>query len=327
MNAPGNRATNPAPPRLPPLRLRQKAALITLGVLAGLGICEAACRICGLGQTTPAADYIANWETQWGADFYTLDPRFPPSGDFLNIDGLRDRQHDLTKPPGTTRIACLGDSVTFGFLVDHTNSYPSRLEASLAESGIKAEVFNIALPGWSIRQQRIARKYHPDLVILGVCLNDIPEMQNNLLKPPAPWLANLYRRSQLLRAIYRPQEREIGNVEELFIAPDAPNVLRGWERYLHELDGLAADLAESKIPALLVAFPFRFQLDSGHASPPPQERLRRRCSALGINFADPLPALRRAGPDAFLDHDHLSPDGAEIVARYLEKPARTALRR
>ena len=49
---------------------------------------------------------------------------------------------------------------------------------------------NVGLWGWSTRQERlayerIARRYRPDQVLLGVCLNDIPELQNNLARPPA----------------------------------------------------------------------------------------------------------------------------------------------
>ena len=48
---------------------------------------------------------------------------------------------------------------------------------------------NVALWGWSTRQertawQRIARGYQPDQAVLAVCLNDIPELQNNLARPP-----------------------------------------------------------------------------------------------------------------------------------------------
>ena len=36
-----------------------------------------------------------------------------------------------------------------------------------------------------IAYQRVARKYRPDQVLLGVCLNDIPELTSNLNPPPA----------------------------------------------------------------------------------------------------------------------------------------------
>ena len=62
---------------------------------------------------------------------------------------------------------------------------------------------NVALMGWSTRQeriawQRIARHYRPDQVVLAVCLNDIPELFNNLSRPPR-WLARLHEPSALVR--------------------------------------------------------------------------------------------------------------------------------
>ena len=65
---------------------------------------------------------------------------------------------------------------------------------------------NVALWGWSTRQeriawQRIARGYRPDAAVLAVCLNDIPELFNNLSRPPR-WLAALHARSALVRAAW-----------------------------------------------------------------------------------------------------------------------------
>ena len=39
-----------------------------------------------------------------------------------------------------------------------------------------------------------------DAVIVAVCLNDIPELQNNLTRPPA-WLSALHGRSALVRRL------------------------------------------------------------------------------------------------------------------------------
>jgi len=281
--------------------------------LAGL---ESLCRLLELGERDPVAFYIADWERQWQGDFYVL-----AAGGSINRDGLRDRDHTVENPGGVHRIAFLGDSVTFGWRLPAADSYPAMTERLLAEQGEEVEVFNIALPGWSTHQQRIAyrriaRKYRPDHVLLALCLNDVAEMLNNLSRPPRA-LAFAYRHSNLVRTLLRAREREIGRVEELFLSPDSERVRRGWELTLGEIRGLAAELEEDGARFTLLVFPFRFQVEEGGASPLPQQRVARFSQETGIHHLDLLPALRSLGRVAFLDYDHLSPQGAQLVARTL----------
>src|SRR5207247_8867432 len=71
--------------------------------------------------------------------------------------------------------------------------------------------------------ERAARRYRPDLVLLGVCLNDPQELANNLGRPPAV-LARLHERSALVRWVVDARGREIRNVQELFTVPETPKV-------------------------------------------------------------------------------------------------------
>jgi lysophospholipase L1-like esterase len=52
------------------------------------------------------------------------------------------------KPPGVFRIACVGDSVTFGFNVDDADTYPQLLAQQLerAHPG-RFQVLNFGIPG------------------------------------------------------------------------------------------------------------------------------------------------------------------------------------
>src|SRR5262249_1808652 len=138
----------------------------------------------------------------------------------INADGLRDRTHPPEKPPGTYRLVALGDSVTLGAGIKPEEAYPQVLEKLLWRSGRRGEVVNVGLWGWSTRQERtaydrIVRRYKPDQVLLAVCLNDIPELQNNLARP-SPLLAALFKRSALVRRVINAPGREIQNVEQLF---------------------------------------------------------------------------------------------------------------
>ena len=76
-------------------------------------------------------------------------------------------------------MVCLGDSVTLGYPGPPGRGLPARARARIEARGPGVEVFNVALMAWSTPQERIAyeriaRKYHPDQVILGICLNQSP---------------------------------------------------------------------------------------------------------------------------------------------------------
>lgn len=116
-----------------------------------------------------------------------------------NAQGLRADYPTKTKPAGTYRIVCLGDSVTFGYRVptvwpdkptefDHEwLPYPTLLERQLraANPNRQIEVFPMAVPGYTSHQglawlRRDIDYYQPDLVIVSfgwndVSLSDVPD--------------------------------------------------------------------------------------------------------------------------------------------------------
>jgi lysophospholipase L1-like esterase len=96
----------------------------------------------------------------------------------LNSDGFRG--DEFAKPRGRAlRIACVGDSWTFGMNVNQDRSYPSRLLAHLRGSPIAndVEVLNFGVLGYSSFQGRELLRsrvlaYHPDVVAIGFGMND-----------------------------------------------------------------------------------------------------------------------------------------------------------
>jgi lysophospholipase L1-like esterase len=76
------------------------------------------------------------------------------------------------------RILCLGDSHTYGVLIDEEDSYPARLQLKLDRSAPgRYAVINLGLPGMSTTQVRNRlddnlSRFQPDLVILWVGVND-----------------------------------------------------------------------------------------------------------------------------------------------------------
>ncbi|HEY2941057.1 MAG TPA: HEAT repeat domain-containing protein [Vicinamibacteria bacterium] len=271
----------------------------------------------------PVAAYIWNWEEMWEGDFYRIRSEvngWPPWEEF-NADGLRDRTHAEEKPSGMMRLVFLGDSVTAGAQIEEEEAFPEVLQARLDEEGRPVEVFNAALRGWSTRQERIAyeriaRKYHPDEVVLAVCLNDIPELQDNLTRPPR-LVSALYRRSALVRVVINAEDREIRSVEQLFVEPDSKSVKEGMARFFDEVRTLRSEVRADAASFSLLVLPFRFQVMPHAPRPVVQERISAFCAAEGLTCLDLLPAIRDMGQAAFVDYDHLSPQGARLVANII----------
>jgi class 3 adenylate cyclase len=194
------------------------------------------------------AGYIWDWDDKMPGGFYVMKSDaagWPPWEEF-NRDGLRDRTRTREKPEGWRRIAILGDSVTLGAEIQAEEAFPRRLAARFRAEGRRVEVMNVALWGWSTRQQRIAwqriaRGYRPDQAVLAVCLNDIPELFNNLSRPPR-WLVALHERSALVRRLVDAEGREIDSVERLFAEPDSPRVREALEAFFEEVRALRREV-------------------------------------------------------------------------------------
>ncbi|MFO0945023.1 MAG: carbohydrate binding domain-containing protein [Planctomycetota bacterium] len=97
----------------------------------------------------------------------------------INDMGFRDANHSPEPAPDSFRIACLGDSVTFGQGVHEEDTFTRRLEAILNARvpGQKFETMNFGVCGYSTWQERkcyelIASKTKPHLVLLTMVHND-----------------------------------------------------------------------------------------------------------------------------------------------------------
>lgn len=107
----------------------------------------------------------------------------------INSDGLRDIEHQITKPFGTVRIAVLGDSYAEGLQLPIEKLFWKILEnrvSSCFEGGQSAEVINFGVSGYGTgRELLILRKkvwkYDPDIVILAFLTgNDVRDNSKTL---------------------------------------------------------------------------------------------------------------------------------------------------
>lgn len=102
----------------------------------------------------------------------------------INSLGMRDKEHNVTKRRGITRILTIGDSFTEGFGVEQNESYPIILD-SLVNKEYNVEVFNAGIGGYSPDTEYIYLKelitiVKPDIVLLGFYVgNDIQDITKN----------------------------------------------------------------------------------------------------------------------------------------------------
>lgn len=275
-------------------------------------------------------EYLWDWSERFkDAEFYTLEKGegYPPDEE-TNVDGLRDVTRPVETREGLRRIVILGDSVTFGHGLEATQAFPHLLERSGQHAD---DVFNVALPGWSTRQERIAyeriaRKYKPNAVILAVCLNDLAELQINLTKPPALVLS-LFKRSAAVRLALGASNREIGAVEELFTEPDSARVNDAFRLFFQEVRTLRDEVAKDGASFRIVVFPFRFQVEPNAPPPSVQERIAVFGATESIPVLDVLKEMRaEKDPTAlFLDYDHFSEAGHVRVAQLLDRELQSSL--
>ena len=155
-----------------------RLGLLLVSILVTLGLAEVALRIAGvsypnfyrpdpdLGWTlTPGA---SGWWKKEGKAFVRI-----------NADGERDVPHPLGKPPGTYRIAVLGDSCVESLQVPVEATFWARLPGELARcpvaaaggAGRQIETLNFGVSGYGTAQELLALrtrvfKYQPDLVLL-----------------------------------------------------------------------------------------------------------------------------------------------------------------
>lgn len=96
-----------------------------------------------------------------------------------NSVGLRGPEIARVKPPGTKRIAILGESSAFGYLVSDGQEAARLLEANLRQEGHAVEVQNAGVPGYNLYQaivrfREVVAPLQPDIVVSYLGWNDLP---------------------------------------------------------------------------------------------------------------------------------------------------------
>jgi GDSL-like lipase/acylhydrolase family protein len=180
----------------PARRARAKHLLLTaLSASAGLLVAELA-----LAQFAPQYRNYTRPDDLLGYAFvpgarYTVAPAegcpgWGSSGR-INTLGLRDRERDRQRPPGTFRILALGDSYTEGFQFDLNRIWPGILEQRLNRRGesLRYEVINAGRSAMGtgtelLNYRREGREYDADVVVLLFVPNDFRDNSRALSGRP-----------------------------------------------------------------------------------------------------------------------------------------------
>ncbi|HTW88395.1 MAG TPA: SGNH/GDSL hydrolase family protein [Candidatus Binataceae bacterium] len=157
-------------------------ALVLGGIVVALLIAAAGLRIAN--HWYPyffRFDSAAGWNLRPGASGYY--GREGGSYVRINRGGFRGPERPLAKPPGTFRVAMLGDSYTEAIQVPYEQTFSAvterRLSSCPALAGRHVEVLDFGVDGYGTTQELVtlrkqALAYSPDAVVLAIFLgNDI----------------------------------------------------------------------------------------------------------------------------------------------------------
>ena len=258
----------------------------------------------------------------------------------IDSDGLRGEEITTPKPPHTIRVLAVGDSITFGYGVPVEDTYAKVLERRLNKANAgqpRYEVLNGGTLGGALSDylhflNEKAEKLQPDIVLIGLCLNDILVYSESgtISEAVAEWheerlpLArslnhSLLRHSQLYALIYsrlksllyRSGTLDINQIQGstlVAVAPPSAYQTLAWASSLGMLSQIVAFCRRHGYLLVVIVFPMQMQmsaadlefyrekyhvkLGNGALSGDPQQRLQEFAAATNVTLVDLLPAYR-----------------------------------
>src|SRR3989344_457571 len=113
-----------------------------------------------------------------GLGFLKINERWHRRHVVYNSDFFRDKNFDVNKKEGVTRIGVLGDSITFGGGIEDVNDrFSNILEKKLRAANFNVEVYNLGKPGYDtegeIQVYDSVKHLNFDIIVWQYFLNDI----------------------------------------------------------------------------------------------------------------------------------------------------------
>jgi len=166
-----------------------RCAAAALGTVAALGLLEAVVRLLDIGPDVNPVFRSSYRLSENPVLAYEHVPGAIGPNYTINEDGWRGRRAAVDHSPEVFRIACIGDSVMFGYGVGDDETFPVILERLLNEhcagQDRRFEVLNFGVTGYNAAQAAETLRTRvlgcrPDVVIYGYCLNDPSEYSYEL---------------------------------------------------------------------------------------------------------------------------------------------------
>ena len=225
----------------------------------------------------------------------------------INRLGFRDKDFETKRQPGEYRVLSVGDSLTFGTGVPLENTWPQLLEERLREQrGTLVEVINAGLasgshwpPGYYPWLESDGVLLEPDVVILGICLNDMSDTVPMLAyrRPEfgleegdlRPWLggaSQLLNHLQLTLAQRWERQHPIDAVR--LVQEDAES----WAECRESMRAIRDLLEERDIRFVVTVFPMFCLLGESYPYIGLHEMMEEFCRVEGIEHMDLLSRFR-----------------------------------
>ena len=267
-----------------------------------------------------------------------------------NSHGMRDVERVFKKPDGVKRVICLGDSIVFGGEVRFNKIFSRQLEGFLQEDlGAKVQVLNCGTTSYSLREYLIYLKkkainFSPDMLIIGLCLNDhstyFPEedkgemssgIKNDaktenryhvILGKAKRFLFHSYFIEYIEEAIKTLKDMGYVKEDEGYRISMATDVWVNTRKYFLEIRNICH---EYDIPMLVIIFPASDQLRGDYSMDmQPQKFIRDMLGPLDIEYIDMLPIYADAkvrGNKIYTRFDRLHPlsIGHELAAQAVRR--------
>jgi lysophospholipase L1-like esterase len=266
---------------------------------------------------------------------YFPDKRYADVEIRINSRGLRDYEHDYTKPPGRIRILGLGDSLAFGSGVDYEDTYLRLLEKKISGNGLDVEVVKAGVDGYDFDQEYAyyfeeGYRYDADIVLIEIVLNDAgivnpvkekKRFQRSFLRDnlkSARFLSSSLKNIRILAALGNRTYEEVYFNRIYRLWGGEP-----WNNYETKLLRLHENLTKEDRRLLLVVFPytqqFKHSINYGRV---PQDKIINISRQHNIPVLDLMPMLDKPGwEDYYLHQDdvHLNEKGYTLVAEKIHE--------
>jgi lysophospholipase L1-like esterase len=326
-----------------------RAALVLISAVAALAAAEIAVRIASPLRFRPRGDapLFASRTYRLSKNkelVYELKPNTQATANGLdfavNPSGFRDRRYPRDAG-GDARIVCVGDSLTYGWLVPLRATYHKQLERLMKADGFGVEVMGMGVVGYNTVQEYFVirdkiPRLKPDLVLLQMGPNDfertvgiktVPETgklvlipYNDLIIPymtAKTGLTNLLMRTSHL---FRLANLGLFNVK-LKRSPDfipSDVFLMGEDKSFQYLNKIKSFLDAQGIPFAVAVFPYRNVGTAPYLYAALTRRIRDRLGLLRIPCLDLYNRLNsETAKDIWIDGLHFNEDGYAIIAAEL----------